>query len=304
MNSNSVLLIDKQPGITSYEVIKQLKKISGEKKIGHSGTLDKFASGLLIVCTGWATKLTKYFLDSDKRYIGTIRLGIKTDTCDPEGNITEYGDLLKLNTQLIETIPEQFSGTLRQMPPVYSALKIKGKRASDLTRNGEKVDIKKRTINIRKLDIIKIDLDNYRITIDVSCSKGTYIRSLARDIGEHLGVGGYLEQLRRISSGNLTIENAATTNEIQKFISSRQINKNFLLTPREALSFLSLIIVKKNVIKNILNGAFFRKDDIISLENKQNKHFLILDEEENLIAIADIDIDNWHIKYLNVFNNK
>ncbi|MBN2041711.1 MAG: tRNA pseudouridine(55) synthase TruB [Spirochaetes bacterium] len=301
---NSVFLIDKQCGITSHSEINRLKEMPGIKKIGHCGTLDKFATGLLIVCTGWATKLTRYFLESDKRYIGTIKLGIKTDTCDPEGNITEYGDLSKLNTGLIDIIPEKFSGIQSQVPPEYSALKINGKRASDLIRNGEKVQIKERTINIKNLDIIKIDLDNSTITIDVSCSKGTYIRSLARDIGEYLGVGGYLEQLRRISSGNLSIENAATIDEIQKFISGRQIDKNFLLTPRDALSFLSLIKVKKSAVKNILNGAFFRRDDIISLENNADKHFLIVDEEENLIAIADINIDNWFIKYLNVFNNK
>lgn len=300
---NSILITDKQSGITSYTLINQLKKILGIKKIGHSGTLDKFASGLLIICTGWATKITRYFLESDKRYIGTIRLGLKTTTCDPEGEITEYGDLSKLKFNLIDKIPEKFSGNIRQMPPVYSALKIKGKRASDLAREGKEVIIKERTVNIKNLDIIKIDLDNSRITIDVSCSKGTYIRSLASDIGEYLGVGGYLEKLRRISSGNLTIENAATIDEIREFIGGRQADKNFLLTPREALSFLSVIKVKKNIIKNILNGAFFGKDDIISLEEKDNKHFIILDEEENLIAIADIDIDNWYIKYLNVFNN-
>lgn len=301
---NSVLLIDKPAGQTSFDTISILKKILKIKKIGHSGTLDKFASGLLIICTGWATKLTRYFLESDKRYIGTLKLGFTTDTDDLTGNIIENKEVKILNPEDINNLPEKFTGESYQLPPLYSALKINGRRASDLTREGKNISLNRRKININKLDILKIDLDNSTVEIDVTCSKGTYIRSLARDIGEYLGTGAHLAGLRRIASGNFTIENAATIDEIIESVGKCRttIDKKFLLRPEEALSTFSSIIIKNIIIKKIINGAFFDKNDVIEIRDRNRNPFIILDEEENLIAIADIDIDNWLIKYLNVFN--
>jgi tRNA pseudouridine55 synthase len=301
---NSVLLIDKPAGQTSFDTISILKKILKTKKIGHSGTLDKFASGLLIICTGWATKLTRYFLESDKRYIGTVKLGITTDTDDLTGNIIENKEVKNLDPEDINNLPGKFIGESYQLPPLYSALKINGRRASDLTREGKNISLNRRKININKLDILKIDLDNSTVEIDVTCSKGTYIRSLARDIGEYLGTGAHLAGLRRIASGNFTIENAATIDEVIKSEgnSCTTIDKKFLLRPEEALSTFSSIIIKNIIIKKIVNGAFFDKKDVIEIRDRKRNPFIILDEEENLIAIADVDINNWLIKYLNVFN--
>lgn len=301
---NSVLLIDKPAGQTSFDTISILKRILKTKKIGHSGTLDKFASGLLIICTGWATKLTRYFLESDKRYIGTVKLGITTDTDDLTGNIIENKEVKTLDPEDIYNLPGKFTGESYQLPPLYSALKINGRRASDLTREGKNISLNRRKININKLDILKIDLDNSTVEIDVTCSKGTYIRSLARDIGEYLGTGAHLAGLRRIASGNFTIENAATIDEVIKSEgnSCTTKDKKFLLRPEEALSTFSSIIIKNIIIKKIVNGAFFDKKDVIEIRDRKRNPFIILDEEENLIAIADIDIDNWLIKYLNVFN--
>jgi tRNA pseudouridine55 synthase len=152
------------------------------------------------------------------------------------------------------------------------------------------------------LDILKIDLDNLSVKIDVACSKGTYIRSLAMDIGEYLGIGAHLENLQRIASGIFTLENAATIDEIIKSVNGNIFNKKFLLKPEEALTNFSSIKIKNIIRKKILNGANFAQNDIISIENKGTNPFIILDEEENLIAIADVDINNWLIKYLNVFN--
>jgi tRNA pseudouridine55 synthase len=188
------------------------------------------------------------------------------------------------------------------VPPLYSALKIGGKRASDLTREGKTISLKKRQVTIRKLDILKIDLDNSSIKIDVACSKGTYIRSLAMDIGEYLGTGAHLESLQRIASGIFTLENAATIEEIKEYVNGSIVNKKFLLKPEEALTNFSSIKIKNIIRKKILNGVIFDQNDIISIDNKENNPFIILDEEENLIAIADVDINNWLIKYLNVFN--
>jgi tRNA pseudouridine55 synthase len=270
--------------------------------MGHCGTLDRFASGLLVICTGYATKLTRYFLDSDKRYIGTIKLGIITDTFDSDGKVKEIKQINNLSAESVYKINEVFTGELEQLPPLYSALKIGGKRASDLARRGEKLSLQKRKIIIRKLNILKIDLDNKSIEIDVTCSKGTYIRSLAADIGEYLGTGAHLAILQRVASGIFNLENAATIDELKKYACGSVINKKFLLKPTEALKDFSSLKVKDNIRTRILNGAFFAREDIISIDNSGKTPFIILDEEENLIAIADVDITNWLVKYLNVFN--
>ena len=299
---NSVLLIDKPAGITSYSVIDYLKRVSGQKKIGHCGTLDKFASGLLVVCTGQATKLSRYFLNSDKRYLATIQLGITTDTGDCTGSIVNRKDKSDLAKEDIINTVECFRGKIRQMPPLYSALKVNGKRASDLVRNGEKVELNEREIYIHNLLITDIDLNNLQVSIDVTCSKGTYIRSLARDIGERLEAGGHLSELRRIESGKFSVKNAAAPEEVKEYIEGGIVNRNFFQSPVNALSDFSAIVVNKNAAEKVKNGAFFLKDDAVAITRKDKNFFIILDENENLIAIADIDIDKWHIDYKNVFN--
>jgi len=299
---NSVLLIDKPEGITSYTTIEEIKRLLKIKKIGHSGTLDKFASGLLVTCTGWTTKLTKYFLNKDKRYIGTIKLGTITDTDDPEGTILEKNSTSNLNYEKILDIRKKFIGVIHQVPPKYSALKINCKRASDLTRKGIKFSLAERKVHIKKLDIIKIDLKTSIIIIDVLCSKGTYIRSLARDIGKSLNTGAHLQCLRRISSGLFSVNDALTLEEIQQYSNGIEIKKNFCLHPEEALSDFGSITIKQNIQKKILNGSYFQKSDILEIETQENMPFMILNEAKKLIAIADIDLTNWVIKYLNVFN--
>ena len=191
---------------------------------------------------------------------------------------------------------------MEQLPPLYSALKIEGRRSSDLIREGKPVSLEKRRVVIRKLDILKIDLDNSNVKIDVTCSKGTYIRSLAMDIGEYLGTGAYLESLQRTASGIFTLENAATIDEIKEYLEGSEIKKKFLLKPEQALINFSSIKINNSIKTKILNGAFFSENDIISIKNNGTTPFTILDEEENLIAIANVDINNWSINYLNVFN--
>ncbi len=302
---NEVLLIDKPVGITSYKVIEEFKKLCKTRKIGHSGTLDKFASGLLILCTGWATKLTRYFIDSDKRYIGTIKLGVSTDTCDVDGRIIHESDTSGLNSERIIEIKEKFSGEIWQVPPKYSALKVGGRRASDLIREGKTLELEERRIFVKKLEILSIDLDNSCVTIDVVCSKGTYIRALARDIGVFLETGAHLKSLRRIASGIFTIENAVTIDEYKKYLEGIDVGKDFCYSPEKAVSNFGSISVKENSRKRVLNGVPLQRDEIEEIKREDDdKPFRILDDEKNLIAIADVDIDNWNINYLNVFNRK
>ena len=299
---NAVILIDKSPGLTSSDTLNRVKRILGLRKMGHSGTLDKFASGLLVVCTGNATKLTQYFLESDKRYIGQIRLGIATDTCDTEGEIVERCDISHITEEDILSVLEMFRGEIRQRPPRYSALKIGGKRASDLARAGEDVNPDERTVTIHKLDVLEIDLAAGTVTIDVHCSKGTYIRSLARDIGTALGVCAHLQSLRRISSGMFHVDDALTPAGIEDYMAGRHGAGKSILAPVEALSDFSSMVLDPEGVSKALNGAIFRPENVISCEESRKKLYVILDGKKNLIAIADINIGKWQIMYRNVFN--
>ncbi len=169
--NNTVILLDKPVGKTSFETISSLKRLCKIKKIGHSGTLDKFASGLLVICTGKATRLTRYFLESDKRYIGRIQLGIATDTCDITGEVIAEKTFEGLTEESIKEAVREFEGEIVQIPPKYSALKIDGKRASDRVRNGEEVVLKGRNVRIDKIDTLAVDLAQGTIDISVDCSK-------------------------------------------------------------------------------------------------------------------------------------
>jgi len=299
---NAILLINKPSGLTSFETISGVKRILKLRKVGHSGTLDKFASGLLVVCTGWCTKLTRFFLDSDKRYEGIIRLGISTDTDDREGAVIAQNAVGQVRPEDIEYLTGIFSGVIRQTPPRYSALKIQGKRASDRVRSGESVDIKEREVTIFSLHLETSGDDSAVLSVKVHCSKGTYIRSLARDIGGKLGVGAHLEELRRIGSGRFSVDDSATLDEIQQYSEGKDVRKDFIRNPVDAFSDFGYMIVDESASDRIMNGAPFSRNDVIHCEAVDDKPYLILNEKKILIAIVDADIENWRITYINVFN--
>lgn len=296
---NRVVLIDKPPGITSNEAINRLKKISSVKKIGHCGTLDKAASGLLIMCTGRFTRLSTYLMAEDKEYLAEIKLGSSTDTDDAEGNIIKEGDFSRLEPADVQKTVCSFAGELLQTPPSYSALKLKGRRASDIARSGLDVELKPRSVNIHSIEILNLSLADGYIMLRVHCSKGTYIRSLARDIGEKLGCTAHLSALRRTTSGYFTVDNAATIEEIE---SERLVDKKFILKPSEALIGFNTVIVPEDSASKVLNGGFFPEADALIDIKNSGTVFAVKDINENLIAIADIDVEKWHIRYLNVFN--
>jgi tRNA pseudouridine55 synthase len=299
---NAILLIDKPEGKTSHETIKETQRITGASKIGHAGTLDRFASGLLIHCTGQATKLARYLLEDDKSYSGTIKLGVSTDTHDLEGNVTEIRESISVTSENIIAAARGFTGDIVQVPPQFSALKIKGKRASDRVRRGERVTLAGRKVRINDFTVFDIDLDNSRFSFRVSCSKGTYIRSLARDMGQILGTGAYVETLRRTAAGIFSIDEAVTLPQLDEYVKGAPIDPQFIVTPVQALRNYGMMVVNGGARERILNGANFDVDSAIDIVDKGGKVFIIADEEGNLIAIADMDLNKWQIKYLNVFN--
>jgi tRNA pseudouridine55 synthase len=209
-----VLLIDKPLEWTSYDVIRKLRKIINIKKIGHAGTLDPLATGLLIVCTGKFTKKINEYMAQEKEYIGTITLGAVTPTYDRESEPENIQPLEGITNELIKETTKVFTGEILQTPPIHSAIKQNGKPVYLLARKGDDVILEPRKITIKEFEITNIDLPI--ISFKVICSTGTYIRSLANDFGAAIGCGGYLSKLRRTRIGNFKVEDAVTMEEFKQ----------------------------------------------------------------------------------------
>lgn len=207
LNLNGIVVINKAKGVSSNKVLQQLKYLFNAQKAGHTGTLDPMATGVLPICFGRATKIAQYLLDADKEYIATIRLGIETDSGDTEGQIiAKNNNIPSLSHQLIEEVLTSFRGNISQIPPLYSAIKHNGQPLYKLAREGKSIEVKSRNINIYMLELLDFDEDTLKVR--VKCSKGTYIRSLAIDIGKKLGCGGHLIALQRTQSGPFKLAQA------------------------------------------------------------------------------------------------
>jgi len=213
MINSGIILINKPAGPTSHDIVDQLRRITGIKKIGHAGTLDPFAEGLLVMLIGReTTKRQSEFLKNNKKYIATVFLGATTDTYDKTGKtINKYDGELPTRKE-IEKVLKKFRGEISQIPPIYSAKKISGKRAYKLAREGKEVKLKPNKINIKTLKLTSYDVSSFKF--QVLCSSGTYIRSLAHDIGQALGCGAYLEKLTRTKSGQFGLNNAIVLEDL------------------------------------------------------------------------------------------
>jgi tRNA pseudouridine55 synthase len=201
-----ILNVDKPEGWTSFDVVKKIRKLIGIRKVGHAGTLDPFATGVLLVCTGRATKKVEDLMANEKEYIAVLELGKSTDTYDKTGQVTSEQDASRVTPDDIISVCNMYRGTIKQTPPMYSALKIDGERLYKKDRRGEVVARKAREIHIYELSIENIAIP--LVEIKVVCSRGTYIRTLAHDIGQNLGCGAYLKALTRTRIGSYHIENA------------------------------------------------------------------------------------------------
>lgn len=199
---NGFLVVDKPASLTSHDVVAKVRRGTGIKKIGHAGTLDPMATGVLVLCLGYATRLSEYVMASTKVYNATVKFGVETDTYDADGHVTAEHDASHLTQEHIEAILPKFRGDILQIPPMYSAIQKNGKRLYDLARAGIEVEREPRPVTIYKLEILRWVWP--QAVIEVTCSAGTYIRSLAHDFGEMLGVGGHLTSLRRVASGTLS----------------------------------------------------------------------------------------------------
>lgn len=212
MGLNGIILVDKPCDWTSHDVVGKLRGILHERRIGHSGTLDPMATGLLVVFVGRATRAVEFAEADSKEYIAGLRLGISTDTQDITGNTLKSSNSLPSKAELEQAL-SAFKGEISQIPPMYSAIKVGGRKLYELARRGESVERKPRKVMIDKLEIVGENESDY--VLDVVCSKGTYIRTLCNDIGDTLGSGGCMSSLRRVKAGAFSIEKAHTIDEIQ-----------------------------------------------------------------------------------------
>ena len=215
--------------MTSFDVVAILRKITGVKQIGHTGTLDPFATGVLPVCIGKATKLIEY-LDDDKEYIAQVKFGSDTDTYDLEGQITKQYDK-KINKDELENVLKDFEGEIEQYPPKYSAIKVNGKKLYEYARKGQDVEIKPRRVFISNIKLVDFDVNNQSAKIIIGCSKGTYIRSIAYDIGQKLNCGGHLIALERSKAGMFTLDTAMKLENIKDICDI----ENSLINPLDVL---------------------------------------------------------------------
>lgn len=275
-----LLNIYKPVGMTSHDVVAKLRRITKIKQIGHTGTLDPFAEGVLPVCVGKATRLIEYFAD-DKEYLATVQLGSATTTYDTEGEKTFVSDK-KISRSDIENAIKAFEGEIEQFPPIYSAIKVKGKKLYEYARNGEDVEIQPRKVFIEKIELKTFDENLQQAEILIKCSKGTYIRSIADDLGKNLECGGHLIKLIRTQAGNFRVENSVQLDGID-------VEKN-ALNPLEMIN-LPKVEVSCEDLEKIKHG--------IALENENLCHgdiVILVYNKDEICAVAAADNDKIRLK--------
>ena len=242
---NGILLLDKPTGMSSNAALQTVKRLFNANKAGHTGNLDPLATGLLPICFGEATKISSYLLDSDKRYIGTCKLGVRTRTADSEGEVLETRSVGNLTEQQVKQVLQGFIGQIEQIPPMHSAVKINGTPLYKLAREGKEIERKSRRVSIYQLEMLRLEGDE--LDIDVHCSKGTYVRTLAEEIGEALACGAHLSALRRTASGPFELEQAVTMPELEHLAEDGfEALDSLLLPPEEALSDWPMVCLSQN----------------------------------------------------------
>lgn len=267
------LNIYKPKGKTSHDVVAILRRLTKIKQIGHTGTLDPFAEGVLPICIGKATRLIEY-LEDDKAYIGTVQFGKSTTTYDIEGEGVNFSEK-KVTLKELESALPNFRGEIQQFPPIYSAIKVNGKKLYEYARKGEEVKIEPRNVTLYKLDIVNFDYENQTAELLIECSKGTYIRSIAHDLGEALGCYGHLIKLVRIKAGKFEINEAI---KLETLETKEQVEKN-LIYPTEFL----------NYPKYELND--FEREKVshgMAININIPSGTVILTQKEELVAIAQV----------------
>ena len=253
---NGILIVNKPKQYTSHDVVAKVKKICGEK-VGHTGTLDPMATGVLPLLLGQGTKLSKYLINHDKIYIATIQLGQRTDTLDSEGSIIEEKsvDVLAWNKEKIQQVLETLKGKQVQTPPMYSAIKVKGKKLYEYARKGVEVEVPKREIEIYNIELLNINEKDEIIEFKVHCSKGTYIRTLCETIAEKLGTIGYMKELNRIQVGQFDLSQATTIEDIEENKDNAEFWNQNVMTMQKFFENYPVTELQERRLNLFLNGV-------------------------------------------------
>jgi len=300
--SSGIIVIDKPADITSAGVVSRIKKFFGAKKAGHTGTLDPFATGIMVCCINNATRLSRFFLHGNKKYEAVLHLGVETETQDFTGSITAACDEINFSDKTIQTVFKQFEGTLYQQPPVFSALKHNGVCLYKLARKGKPVQKPPRPVSISYIKILSMDLPFIRF--EVSCSAGTYIRTLCADIGKALGCGGHLKALRRIECCGFKINESTTLSELERLALSPKISDK-VISMSKALPDMPEHIADKALADKIKDGKKITDRDFNFNSQKDNtsdkrkikisQGFIkIVDKNDDLLAVLNYEEKETH----------
>jgi tRNA pseudouridine55 synthase len=290
---NKVINILKPTGMTSHDVVSAVRKILNTKKVGHTGTLDPDASGVLPICVGKATKISEFILSKDKEYLCEMTLGISTDTYDSSGIILNRSDNVNFDIEDIEKAFDKQRGEIEQFPPVYSALKINGKRMCDLVRSGreDEIVLKSRKVNIKNIEILRFESN--KVVFKVECSKGTYVRSICHDIGEELGCGAHMSLLIRTSSGMFKLEDSITLEELDAKFKDGSLEDylkdgdvDFVLREYK------YILLNDNALKYYTNGGAIDERRFLKSDYRDNDEFVRVYSEDEFIGIGKLTKSN------------
>ena len=291
---NRIIIIDKPKDITSQGVVSKIKRILNVKKVGHTGTLDPLATGVLPILVGDATKLSKYLIEHDKIYIAKVVLGERRTTGDLEGEVVETKDtdISKIKKEEIEEVLKSFLGESKQVPSIYSAIKVNGKKLYEYAREGKEVEVPERTIFIKNIRLLNIDNDDNSFEYEVEVSKGTYIRTLSEDIAKKLGTVGYLSNLRRIKVDKFDIDQSVTLEELEENKDNDEFKNKYLLKTEDVFKDLKVIILNRRKEELFLNGVklTFNVDDGLYNIYGENKKYIGIGIVENNLLKRDVVI--------------
>lgn len=299
---NGVLNVYKEPGYTSHDVVAKLRGILKQKKIGHMGTLDPYAVGVLPVCLGKGTKLCDMLSEKDKTYQATLLLGVVTDTQDTTGEVIEHVDeeeVFKLSEATIFQTVKSYIGEYDQIPPMYSAIKINGQKLYDLARKGETIERPARRVKILEITITNIELP--RVEMIIHCSKGTYIRTLCHDIGKELGCGGCMEKLVRSQVDRFDVDDSLTLDEIKELFLSGRLDER-LVPVDEMLSDYSKCIISREYNKLIYNGnKFSSRATMLKMNFQEGQKVRVYDQDGGFVGIYQYEADKQVYKPVKMF---
>lgn len=301
---NGIINVLKPPGMTSFDVVSFIRKVANTKKVGHTGTLDPEAAGVLPVCIGKATKIVQYLTDKQKHYRASIKFGTVTDTYDSYGKIITESGAVNVPRQRLEEILKSFTGTIIQKPPIYSALKVNGKKLYEYAREGKEVSITERPVEIYELKLVSMEAEDEAI-IDILCSKGTYIRTLCYDIGEALGCGAYMSRLIRLGSSPFTIDGSYTLEEIKAAAEENRLD-DIIESVEILFRHYKAVIIKPTALSSLMNGnPLFQQGILQGFEGLSENEDVSIYGEDVFIGIGKVryeaDKQRLYIKARNIF---